>query len=217
MALFMKEALSAVELKHQYWDRKQSVPEIAKRTGIPAQTLYELMRKHEIPRRGRSESNYLVSSTKPQFSVKMDLSPEEERLKIAGTMLYWGEGAQGGPTVDFSNSKPEMIQLLLKFLRVICGVSESRLRVYLYHHGTPRQVRTSMRFWEEATGIPTNQFQRPYVRRGNPHYSGRIMPHGLIHIRYSDKRLRELISRWIAEYVAATVRAGTRVAKWVGL
>jgi hypothetical protein len=205
------------QLKRLYWNEERSVPEIAKRTGVPAHALYEVMRRHRIPRRGRSESNYLVSRSKPQFQLKSKLSPEEERLKIAGIMLYWGEGAQLGPTVDFSNSKPEMIRVFLRFLREICGVGESRLRVYLYHHGAPRQVKSSMKFWQRITGIPLTQFQRPYVRKGNPHYSGRIMPHGLIHIRYSDTRLREIISHWIDEYVAKINRAGTREAKWGGL
>ena len=208
----MKKTLSATEIKRQYWNDQRSVPEIAKHSGIPMHALYELMRKHRIPRRRRSEVNYQVSRSKPQFQIKSRLSSKEEQLRIAGIMLYWGEGAQSGWTVDFSNSKPEMIQVFLRFLREICGVGESRLRVYLYHHGSPRQVKVSMRFWQKVTRIPLAQFQRPYVRKGNPHYSGRIMPHGLIHIRYSDTRLRKIISRWIDEYVARIIG---QVPKWL--
>ena len=116
-------------------------------------------------------------------------------------MLYWTEGARTGTVVDCTNSNPTMIRLFLAFLRNICGVSESRLRVYLYCHGDAATMEAAKRFWQRVTHIPLAQFARPYVRTSTMRRQGRIMPHGLIHIRYSDKKLLELIQRWIAEYV----------------
>ena len=212
LQMLVKDCLSPDQIKKWYWDKKVSVPEISKTTKISRDHLYDLMRKHQIPRRNWTESNYLVAKTKPQFCVKTALTSAEEKLKIAGIMLYWAEGAQNGGAVDFSNSKPEMIQIFLKFLREICGVAEARLRIYLYHHGDADAVKLSIGFWSELTKIPVEQFSRPYIRKGNPHWSGRIMPHGLVHIRYSDKRLRELIQSWIVEYSELSNGAGTQAA-----
>lgn len=195
--------------------------EIAGEVGAHPHTVYEWMCKHQIPRRSLSDSNYLVSSkTKPPFRPKKQLTTRDEKLKIAGIMLYWAEGFLSAKAtgVDFANSNPEMIRVFLKFLRRVCGISESRLRVYLYRHGSPLEAEVSCRFWSRITAIPLSQFSRPYIRDGNPHFSGRIMANGLIHIRYADKRLLQLIRSWISEYsTEQTSRADTKVAKWACL
>jgi len=49
-------------------------------------------------------------------------------------MLCWAEGAKTGKTVDLANSDPGIVALFLAFLRGICGIAESRLRVLLYAH-----------------------------------------------------------------------------------
>ena len=213
----VRDAVSVDQLKQWYWDEERSVPEIAKSLGVSKDHLYQIMRLHGISRRNYTQSNYVVSKAKPQFCVKASLSQEDEKLKTAGIMLYWGEGAQRGGTVDFSNSNPEMVLVFLKFLREICGAAESRLRIYLYHHGNSEEVEASRIFWNQATGIPLAQFSRPYIPSRNTHKSSRIMRHGLIHIRYSDKRLLKLIQLWIGEYVVELERAGTRVVKWARL
>ena len=217
-AWVVREGISPERLRRMYWDRKLSVPEIARLVGVHRYTVYEWMQKFEIPRRDSRETSYLYySKAKPQFRPKAELSTEDEKLKIAGVMLYWAEGAKRGKTVDFSNSDFEMIKLFMGFLRRICGVNESRLRAYLYHHGALAEVERSMRFWSQATGIPIRQFSKPYIRSGNPHRSGGIMEHGLFHIRYSDSRLLQLILQWIDEYTGYFTRAGTRVAKGASL
>ena len=105
-AWFLREGLSPEQLRKLYWDGKQSVPEIAKAAGINPQTLYELMRKNKIPRRSRTESNYVTNKYKPQFQLRRDLTLEQERLRIAGLMLYWAEGAKRHHTVDFPTATP---------------------------------------------------------------------------------------------------------------
>ena len=214
----LRDAVSPEQLRNWYWNEQRSVPEISKSSGVNQHVLYELMRKHQISHRSWSETSYLFSkTTRPQFCAKTVLDSEEEKLKVAGIMLYWAEGTKGRHAVDFANSDPEMIRLFLKFLREICGVAEGRLRVYMYCHGNPDEVDTLKQYWRQLTDIPLEQFSRPYVRKGNPHRSGRIMLHGLVHIRYSDKKLIDLINRWIIEYVEEVKRAGTKVAKRGGL
>jgi len=137
--------------------------------------------------------------------LKQDLSFQEEKLKIAGIMLYWTEGSKPNPTnrirtVDFANSNPRMIRLFLRFLRQICGIDESRLRLYLYCYAN-QNPETLKRYWHRVTNIPLTQFTKPYIREDFlPEKSGK-MRYGLVHIRYSDKKLLLQIERWIEEYL----------------
>lgn len=122
-------------------------------------------------------------------------------MKIIGVTLYWCEGykTERSTTVDFANSDPQMIAVFTKFLRTICGVSEKRLRVYLYQYSN-QNTDMLIRFWSRVTSIPPCQFTKPYIRRDFREDKKDKMPHGLIHIRYHDKKLLLLIKEWIEEY-----------------
>jgi hypothetical protein len=157
------------------------------------------MDKNDIPRRSYSEANYLVNKDKPRFQIKDVLSSEDASLKIAGIMLYWAEGTLKGSTVDFANSDPRMVRVFLKFLREICGVNEDRLRLYLYTYSYLNLNKTK-EFWHTVTGIPLSQFTKPYIRNGHLNISKRKLEHGLVHIRYNDKRLLDTIGGWVKEY-----------------
>ncbi len=183
--------------------------EIAKKLGVSIWQLYGFMCKNNIPRRSPTQVNYVNNRGKPQFKVKTDLTIFEEKIKISGIMLYWAEGTFRGTTVDFANSNPEMIKVFLMFLREICGAHEKRLRVYLYAY-EHQDIEKLKLYWRDITGISLNQFIKPYVRKGNLNLSQRKLPYGLIHIRYNDKQLLEIIRSWLDNYIKW---AGTQAAK----
>ena len=202
--------LNVNRVKNLYWNKEQSMKETAGKLGVSFWRLYNFMNKNNILRRQPAEVNYLSTKHKPKFKVKENIALEEEKLKIAGVMLYWAEGALKRNTVDFANSNPDMIRIFLRFLREICGVDESRLRVYLY--GYSYQDLTELKnYWHRITDIPLNQFTKPYIREGALNASNRKLPYGLVHIRYNDKKLLELIGCWIKEY--GFIWAGTQAAK----
>lgn len=185
-------------VKTLYWDKNYNIQEISKEIGVSFWSLYSFMNKNNIPRRTITEVNYLVNSYKPKFEIKKNLDIYEEKLKIAGIMLYWAEGTLRGNTVDFANSNPQMIAVFLRFLRKICGVKEKRLRVYLYAYQY-QDIKKLKRYWHKITEIPLTQFTKPYIRIGNQNLSGRKLLYGLVHIRYNDKQLLNLIKNWIDE------------------
>ena len=201
--------LSADIVKSLYWEKEHNIREIAQELGVSFWALYNFMNKNNINRRMPSECNYIVNKDKPRFENKLNICVEDEKIKIAGIMLYWAEGTLIGNTVDFANSNPEMVKTFLKFLRDICGVSEERLRVYFYAYPY-HDIEKIKGYWHNVTKIPLSQFTKPYIRRGNQNLSNRKLPYGLVHIRYNDKRLLVLIENWINEYV---IWAGTQVAK----
>ncbi len=193
--------LDFTEVKALYWDKEYTMQEIANKFNISLWALYTFMKKYKIERRNFSQANYVVSNRlKPQFKIKQELSSLDEKLKVAGIMLYWAEGTLNRNTVDFVNSNPRMIKVFLRFLREICGVSEKRLRLYLYVYSY-HNVRTIMEYWHKVTAIPVNQFTKPYVRKGSLNKTERKLVYGLVHIRYNDKRLLQIIKDWIEEYI----------------
>jgi len=200
-------------IKNLYCDKKYTVEEIADYLQSSYWPVYNLMKKYNIVRRGRSEAGFNSYKNKPCFKLNPNLSAVDEKLKISGIMLYWAEGTLKGNTVDFANSNPEMIGVFLKFLRNVCGISEKRLRLYLYIYNYQDQERIK-KYWSEVTNIPRSQFTKPYIRKGNLNLSKRKLPFGLVHIRYNDKKLLKVISRWIEEYRNSVLCwAGTQVAK----
>ena len=117
-------------------------------------------------------------------------------------MLYWAEGGKSlGKywSVDLANSDPEMIEVFLKFLRVICRVDESRLRVQLYCYAN-QDIEKLKEYWYKVTSISKNQFIKPYVRKDFRIEQKDRMKYGLIHVRYNDKKLLYQIENWIKEY-----------------
>lgn len=85
----------------------------------------------------------------------------EREFLILGLALYAGEGTKGGNKVCFANTDPRMIWVFATWLRRFFEVDESRLRVKLYlHEGL--DLEAAFRFWSELTGIPLDQFTKPY-------------------------------------------------------
>ncbi|MBP7215827.1 MAG: hypothetical protein KBA46_00925 [Candidatus Omnitrophica bacterium] len=205
--------LKPKKIQQLYWDDNYSLDEIACKLGVSFWSMYGFMRKNNIPRRSQSQVNFVVNKDKPGFLLNEKLDPEDEKLKIAGIMLYWAEGTLKGKTVDFSNSNPDMISIFMRFLREVCGVSEGRLRVYLYAY-PGQDIERLKRFWSCVSGIGISQFTKPYIRIGNPNFSHHKLSYGLVHIRYNDKKLLGVIENWIKDFSQTfLVRAGTQVAK----
>jgi hypothetical protein len=92
-----------------------------------------------------------------------------------------------------------MIQIFLKFLRTICNIDENKLRVYLYSH-SDKNIKNLLEYWNKITEIPLEQFTKPYIRKNLDPKKSEKMKHGLIHIRYNDKKLLLVIENWIKEY-----------------
>jgi hypothetical protein len=155
-----------------------------------------------IQRRTRSEASRYLHITKfgtKDFKIKENLTPEQEQLKVAGSMLYWGEGTKERGSVAFSNSNPEMIELFVRFLRVICGIDDKRLHITLHHYEDhdPKQI---MKFWSIITGIPLSQFYTPYLHKRKQGTYRKPSKYGTVSIQYSDTKLLATILRWIKEY-----------------
>lgn len=198
------------EVENLYYKKGHSARQVGELFGRSTSRVYDLMRRYRLSRRTSAETNNIAYlRQKPSFVLKKNLTAKEEKLKIAGVMLYWAEGTKKthsykgqsrGSSIDFANSDSEMIKLFLKFLRKICGVNENRLRVYLYCYAN-QNINFLKKYWHEVTGIPLKQFIKPYIRKDFlPEKIGK-MKYGLVHVRYSDKKLFLQIKDWIQQYL----------------
>lgn len=196
------------EVKNLYYGKKYSARETGEELGWSIKQVYSFMKRNGLERRSARETNqFRFERQNPSFEIKKNLDKEEEKLKVAGIMLYWGEGSNRkgdrNSTVDFANSDPEMIKLFMKFLRTICGVDGEKLRGYLYCYSN-QDVKRLEKYWSNLTGIPLDQFIKSYVREDfDPDKKGRTK-YGTFHVRYSDKKLFLQIQNWIEEYITET-------------
>ncbi len=180
-----------------------SIREISEELSVSIDSTYYFFRKNNIQRRNRAEAkNISFERQEPSFKFKKNLSSSEKELKIAGIMLYWGEGSkwEGEKIIDFANSDSAMIKVFLRFLRIVCGVNNQKLRVYLYCYANQNKNEL-IAYWSRITGISKKQFSKPYIRKDYDRKKKNKMKYGLVHIRYADKKLLNLVREWIEEHI----------------
>lgn len=108
-------------------------------------------------------------------------------LLMAGIGLYAGDGAKTGNEVRFANSNARLVALHCTWLRRFFEPDESRLRVSLYlHRGL--DLDAANEFWASVTGIPTDQFYKPYRAEPDVGIRHNKHEHGCAHIRYASVR-----------------------------
>jgi len=98
-------------------------------------------------------------------------------LAMYALALYAGEGGKTEGALIFANSNPKLVAVFLRWLRTEFEIDESRLRVGLYLHAD-LDLDAAVVHWSAVTGIPPEQFHKPYravvdpTRRGNRHECG---------------------------------------------
>ncbi len=188
-------------IKYLYYKKGFSMLSVSKDIGNSIFSTYYLMRKHNLKRRDFKEASAFSFKNKiPSFKRKASKSIKFEKIKVAGAMLYLAEGYKTikSAGIDFANSDSEMILLFMNFLRSIYLLDEKRFRVLLYCYSN-QNIPKMIKFWSKLSGIPKSQFTKPYVR-SDYKIDGRVMEHGMVHIRYCDKKLLIDIMQLIGEY-----------------
>jgi transposase len=173
-----------------------SVRQVSEKMKLSHSSINHAMRRYHLKRRTATQTQQIQFYRSPlSFKPKNRLTSREKLLKTAGLMLHWAEGAKKNKAVDFANSNPDMIRLFIKFLRNIYRVNEAKLRCLIYCYPS-HEIEKLNNFWSKITKIPLSQFTKPYVRQDGGNIRDK-MKYGLIHVRYADKRLLELILKEI--------------------
>lgn len=118
---------------------------------------------------------------------------DDRDLLLAGIGLYAGDGSKTGLDVRFANSNPDLVRLHCRWLRRFFEIDEHRLRVSLYlHEGLDLDAAT--RQWSLVTGIPADQFLKPYRPASDVGIRHNKHEHGCCHVRYnSAQTLRKIL------------------------
>lgn len=217
-----KEKTQAIRMRKQ----GKSYNEINKKIGVPKSTLSLWLHTVTLPgiarkrllNRGRKKSvAALVQRNKEQTTLaaqrargiqecaSQDIKKiERQTLFFIGLALYWGEGYKKGAEgskwkcVDFVNADPYMIQVMMRFFREICHVSENKFRIQLHIHEDVDGAK-AIRFWTKTIRVPSTQFMKmaPIKNKNRKQKNGRHLQYGTIHIRIYDVRLFHNIIGWI--------------------
>ncbi|MEK7660047.1 MAG: hypothetical protein AAB343_02480 [Patescibacteria group bacterium] len=185
-----------------YTEQKLSVQQIAEALKMTPYRVRTTLIDSKISRRDTSAAARELHRTKHHkkaHSVKVNMSREETLLSVAGIMLYWGEGTKSGTSVALSNSDPDLILLFVRFLRKICGIDETRLRILMhyYPHQSERELKE---FWARTVQIPLTQFSKSRIHNTSRGSYKRLSAYGTVSVRYSDVLLLDRLNYWIDEY-----------------
>ncbi len=196
-ALSLEQQLEAIDL----YKSGLSAARVAQHFGVKIDAVFYTLRRHKVERRSIQETNRIRYEGEPlSFEIKTSLTDEEEALKLAAVMLYWAEGHKlSKGRIDFANSDPAMALIFKRFLSEICNIDETKIRcaLYCYEGQDIDGIRT---FWSTLLHVPQEQFTKPYIKQSAPGPQGPRMVHGLVHVRYCDKKLLRLLLEWIDEY-----------------
>lgn len=141
----------------------------------------------------RIRNNIIDSATK-EISSNYSLYT----LKLMGAVLYWAEGYKAGINmVNFSNSDPNMISLMMHLFRNVCKVPEEKFRgtVHIHPHLDNKKAE---KFWSKVSSIPIRQFHKTQfgISRVSKHKRD-TLPLGTFRIVICDTCLLSKIKGWI--------------------
>lgn len=141
----------------------------------------------------RIRSN-IIDSSKKEIPPKYSLST----LKLIGSALYWAEGYKASVNmINFSNSDPNMIVVMMHFFRRVCKVPENKFRgmVHIHSHLDKEKAK---KFWSIVSGIPIKQFHKTQfgISRASKHKRD-TLPLGTFRIVICDTCLLSKIKGWI--------------------
>ena len=86
---------------------------------------------------------------------------DTETLRVLGTALYWAEGGKSQKNRSFSfwNSDPQMVKVMMVFLKNVCKIPDEKFRAHINLH-THLSASVAEKYWSSASGIPMSQFYK---------------------------------------------------------
>lgn len=100
-----------------------------------------------------------------------------DSLFQVGIALYWAEGAKRNQSFAFTNSDPEMVVLMIGWIKKYLKANPEEIRLRLYIH-KPYAHENCEEYWSLATGIPLIQFAKTSYKptslliKKRPNYKG---------------------------------------------
>lgn len=119
-----------------------------------------------------------------------------KQLWLIGIMLYWGEGSKTRRNVQFSNSDPDLIKMIMLFFRDVCKVPESKFRAHLHIH-EHLDFKEAELYWSKISDIDLSQFYVTYRKQSKASKGKKdSLPYGTLDIYVMDTFLFYKIAGW---------------------
>jgi len=199
-----KQGWSLNEIRHKLRVAKSSVSIWVRDIELTSKQKQELskkgIKKEVIEKRRRTRLER--ESARRQIIIdkaKNELKGFSKRdLWLIGAALYWGEGAKTlRSNVQFSNSDPRSIQLMIRFFRKICNVPKNKFRGHINIHPHLNAKRAE-KYWHNITGIPLNQFYKTSKQQSKASKRKKdTLPYGTFNIEICNTELFLKIKGWI--------------------
>ncbi len=205
--------------------RKQgkSYNEIAKILNVPKSTLSLWLRSVGMPSKikekfwNKTRKNWAENITKfnkkrakiakekakqIQNLTSKDIGKISKReLFLIGIALYWAEGHKKSRwRLDFSNSDPLMIKLIMRFFREICNIKEDKFSATAQIHPNITSEK-AINYWSKITKIPKKQFLKTYTRvtpTSKRKRAFNTLPYGTLRISISNVEMTNKMKGWIS-------------------
>ncbi len=184
------------------YSQGKSAREIGEAVGLSTSAIMKILKKNGIKLRNHVEAAYLKSNPNGDpFEILEDLTPEEDHLKAMALGLYASHGnLKNNSSVKFTNSNPAIVKIFMKFLRVICGVPQDKIKASLI---TYPDVSTKMAkdFWSRFLDLPKMQFSKTTVLKyRNGSSSKKHSSYGMLALYVHNSKLLTIITDWVKEY-----------------
>lgn len=131
--------------------------------------------------------------------IKLPIS--DEAFRLMGAALYWAEGSKYGK-FELTNSDPKLVLFMVEWMERTFGVPRYTYRAGLNIYPQQNEKRVKA-FWSQLTGIPTQNFQKTYVKPPSKGYKKNNLYYGTIKVllpKGTDNRHR--VFGWIAKVLS---------------
>lgn len=172
--------------------------EIAEKNQISVHKVVYWMNKYAIPRRTRSEANYLKYNP---LGDPFKISVIDRELLALAIGLFLGEGTKKqNYSVRFTNSNIQIVQIFLTFLRNICNLKTDKIKAWLNIFDDCLYPE-SLEYWSTHTGIIKRNFYKPVIRPQKIGTYKNKSKYGTITIIVSNTKLLHEINTWCKMYL----------------
>ncbi|OGH76810.1 MAG: hypothetical protein A2469_03295 [Candidatus Magasanikbacteria bacterium RIFOXYC2_FULL_40_16] len=123
-------------------------------------------------------------------------------LFIAGLMLYWAEGDKSKKfeIIKFTNSDYKMIELMMRWFRKFCGITENKFKIQLHIHELHNKI-VLEKYWSKVTKIPLSQFYKTQIKPTSLQHRKNMLYNGTCSVRIYNRDLFRKINAWKINFI----------------
>lgn len=124
----------------------------------------------------------------------------EQLLLVSGTLLYWAEGTKSKSGIEFTNTDPKMIKVMMKFLRKILCIPNDKFKI-MVRLSDKGDIERAKNYWSRITKISQRNFRKSEILKLKKNSKSiNRYPYGLcrviVHDISAQRKIRALIEKF---------------------